>query len=154
MSLLDSKRFKALGQDWTARFDFNAAIALEDEDPKGRSFMEIVAPFLLRLDESDRRNPEKALAAAKAIKFGEIRMILAEALRGEHPDIDVETVGEICANIGIGKATEIVAWAIVQALPTPEDDDDEGGASGEENPPAAEKPKPNRRARRAAAATG
>lgn len=152
MSALDSKRFTALGQEWTARFDFNAAVELEEID--GRSFMEIVSPFLVRLDERDRHDPAKAFAAAKAIRFKEIRMILAEALRGAHPDITINDVGRICAAIGVGGATEIVAWAIVQALPTPEDADEDaketGGATGDENPPT----KPNRKARRTAAANG
>lgn len=150
MSTVDSKRFNALGKTWTARFDFNSAIAIEEI--YDQSFIEVVAPFLVRLDETDRHNPEKALAAAKAIKFGDIRTILEEALRGEHPEITTDEVGLICAAIGIGKATEIVAWAIVRALPTPEADDDTGGATGDENPPV--KPKPNRKTRRAAAATG
>lgn len=150
MSQLDSKRFKALGKTWTARFDFNSAIALEEI--YDQSFTQIVAPFLVRLDEADRDNPEKALAAAKAIKFGDIRTILEEALRGEHPDVTSEEVGLICAAIGVGKATQIVAWAIVQALPTPEADEDEGGATGDANPPTS--PKPNRKARRAAGAAG
>lgn len=147
MSFVDSKRFTALGKTWTARFDFNSAIALEDLYDK--SFMEIVAPFLMRLDEADRHNPEKALAAAKAIRLGDIRAILEEALRGEHPEISTDEVGSICAAIGVGKATEIVAWAIVQALPTAEDDD-AGGATSEANPPK----KVNRKGRRAAAAAG
>lgn len=147
MSFVDSKRFAALGKTWTARFDFNSAIALEDLYDK--SFMEIVAPFLMRLDEADRHNPEKALAAAKAIRLGDIRAILEEALRGEHPEISTDEVGSICAAIGVGKATEIVAWAIVQALPTAEDDD-AGGATSEANPPK----KTNRKGRRAAAAAG
>lgn len=153
MSLLDSKRFKALGQDWTARFDFNCAIELEENDPQARSFMEMVSPFLMRLDEKDRTDPAKALAAAKAIKFGDIRMILTEALREAHPDITENMVGKICAAIGVGKATEIVAWAVVQALPATEDEadgGDEGGATSDANPPK----KPNRKARRAAAVTG
>lgn len=153
MSSIDSKSFTALGQKWTARFDFNSAVELEEID--GRSFMEIVAPFLVRLDEQDRANPAKALAAAKAIRFKEIRMILAEALRDAHPDITIADVGHICAAIGVGAATEIVAWAIVRALPTAEeaeeDAKDAGGATGDENPPA---PKANRKARRAAAAAG
>lgn len=147
MSFVDSKRFTALEKTWTARFDFNSAIALEDLYDK--SFMEIVAPFLMRLDEADRHNPEKALAAAKAIRLGDIRAILEEALRGEHPEISTDEVGSICAAIGVGKATEIVAWAIVQALPTAEDDD-AGGATSEVNPPK----KANRKGRRAAAAAG
>jgi hypothetical protein len=154
MTTLDCKRFKALGKTWTARFDFNSAIALEEI--YDQSFMEIVAPFLVRLDETDRHNPEKAIAAAKAIKFGDIRTILEEALRGEHPEITTEEVGLICAAIGIGEATAIVGWAIVQALPTPEGDDDSndhgGGATGDANPP--KKAMPNRKVRRAAAATG
>ncbi len=148
MSSVDSKRFAALGKNWTARFDFNSAIALEDLYDK--SFMEIVAPFLMRLDEADRHNPEKALAAAKAIRLGDIRAILEEALRGEHPEITTDEVGSICAAIGVGKATQIVAWAIVQALPTVEADDETGGASSDKNPPK----KANRKTRRAAAAAG
>ena len=148
MAFVDSKRFAALGKTWIARFDFNSAITLEDLYDK--SFMEIVAPFLMLLDEADRHNPEKALAAAKAIRLGDIRAILEEALRGEHPDITTDEVGSICAAIGVGKATEIVAWAIVQALPTAEADDDAGGATSDENPPK----KPNRKTRRAAAAAG
>lgn len=152
MSAVDSKRFRALGREWIARFDFNSAVALEEID--GRSFMEIVAPFLVRLDEKDRGDPVKTLAAAKAIRFGEIRMILAEALRGEHPDIGIDEVGRICAEIGIGGATEIIAWAIVRALPAPDPDDDgdAGGATGEANPPP--KAGQNRKGRRAAAAAG
>lgn len=150
MTRLDSKRFNALGKTWTARFDFNAAVALEDL--YDRSFMEIVAPFLVRLDEADRLNPEKAIAAAKAIKFGDIRAILEEALRGEHPDVTSDEVGLICAAIGVGKATEIVAWAIVQALPTPETDDYAGGATRDANPPR--KPKASRGTQKVAAAGG
>lgn len=148
MTSLDSRRFTALGLEWIARFDFNSAIALEEADAQGRSFMEIVSPFLVRLDEADRRDPAKALAAAKAIKFGEIRAILTEALRGAHPDITDDQTGDICAELGIQRATEIVAWAIVRALPTGEDDD-AGGATGEAHPP-----KPNRKRRRTAAANG
>lgn len=152
MSVLDSKCFTALGQSWTARFDFNSAIALEEADAEGRSFMEIVAPFLVRLDETDRHDAAKVLAAAKAIKFGEIRAILHQALRGAHPSITETDVGEICAAIGIRTATEIVAWAIVRALPTADEDDTDdlgGGATGDANPP-----KGNRKTRRAAAANG
>lgn len=126
MSAVDEKRFKALGRDFVARFDFNAMCAVE-EARGGAGFLEIAGPFLQQLDESDRDDPAKAIAAAQKLKFADVRLILCEALRHAEPNIDLVDAGEIIGDIGLQGAMEIVAWAIVKAM---------GGGSGDagENP--------------------
>jgi hypothetical protein len=142
MSRLDEKRFKALGRDWTARFDFNATCAIEEETGKG--FYEFVGPLLVQLDAEDAEDPAKVFAAIKGIRQSDIRLVLFHALRGQH-DVTLEDVGEIIQSIGTPEAMAIVAWAIVQAMPTASND---GEPEGNARPPA------NRRARRAAASNG
>lgn len=139
MSALDEKRFTALGREFVARFDFNAMCAVE-EARGGRGFLEIAAPFLQQLGEGDRDDPVKAVEAAQRLKFADIRLILCEALRGAEPAIVPADAGDIIGDLGIAKAMEIVAWAIVKAVGS----GDEGGeAAGAADPP-------NRAARRKA----
>lgn len=144
MSRLDEKRFKALGQDWIARFDFNATCAIEDET--GKTFYEFVGPLLVQLDAEDAEDPTKVFAAIKGIRQSDIRLVLFHALIGQHEDTTLEQVGRIIQDIGTAQAMAIVAWAIVQAMPTASDDP----AEQEGNAPAA----PNRTAPRAAAKRG
>ncbi len=147
MSRLDEKRFTALGQEWTARFDFNATCAIEEETGKG--FYEVVAPYLVQLDEHDRQDPGKVLEVLKGISNSTTRLVLFHAL-SEHSQqiVTLEKVGEIIQDIGRLEAQKIVTWAIIRGLDgdTAKLDDDEGNAKAA--------PAPNRKARRAAASNG
>lgn len=143
MSRLDEKRFTALGQEWIARFDFNATCAIEEET--GESFYAVAAPFLKAIDQGDAKDPDTVLAMLGTRKNSAIRLMLYHALSYEH-DIDLLRVGEIIGEIGLGKATELVLWAIARGIDA-NADGDEGNAP---KAPAA----PNRKARRAAAARG
>lgn len=136
MSALDEKRFTALGREFVARFDFNAMCAVE-EARGGRGFLEIAAPFLQQLGEGERDDPVKAVEAAQRLKFADIRLILCEALRGAEPAIVPADAGEIIADLGIAKAMEIVAWAIVKAVGSGDEggNDAGGGATGAADPP-------------------
>lgn len=132
MSAIDAKRFTALGREWTARFDFNAICAIE-ERRDGRAFLEIVAPMLQRLDEKDRNNPAKQVAAASAIRFSDLRLILNQALQGAQAGTSVDETGAIIAEIGLTETMSIVAWAIGRGMGQAEGSE----AAGDENPPAA-----------------
>ena len=135
MSAIDSQRFTALGQEWTIRFDFNAICEIEEQT--GTKFMVTAAPFLglIGLGEMDS---EAGLAAiAQRVDFANLRQLLFWALQGAHEDIEIRTAGEIVSAIGLPRAVEIIARALVKALPT----GTEGDASGTENPP-----KPKRKA--------
>lgn len=114
MSRLDEKRFKALGQEWIARFDFNATCAIEEETGKG--FYEFVGPLLIQLDREDAKNPAKVFEAMKGIRQSDIRLVLLHALSGAH-DVTAEEVGDIVQEIGMGEAMAIVGWCLVQAMP-------------------------------------
>lgn len=140
MSRLDEKRFTALGQEWIARFDFNATCAIEDETGKG--FYEFVGPLMVRLDKEDLDDPDKVFAAIKGIRQSDIRLVLFHALAGAH-DVTLETVGEIIQELGTAEAMGVVAWAIAQAMSP--------GGGDEGNAP---KPAANRQARRAAKSAG
>ena len=143
MSRLDEKRFKALGVEWIARFDFNATCAIEEETGKG--FYEFVGPLLVQLDAEDETDPTKVFAAIKGIRQSDIRLVLFQALRGQH-DVTIEEVGDIIQDIGTAGAMGIVAWAIAQAMAPGGDAEPEGNAK---TPPTG-----NRRQRKAAARTG
>lgn len=144
MSRLDEKRFNALGQEWIARFDFNATCAIEEETGKG--FYEFVGPLLIQLDREDVENPSAVFSAIKGIRQSDIRLVLFHALSGAH-EVTLEDVGEIIQDIGIAGAMAVVAWAITQAMAPSSGEGTEGNA-----PTAA--PSPNRKARRAAAKAG
>lgn len=140
MSRLDEKRFTARGQEWIARFSFNATCAIEDET--GESFYAVAAPFITAIDKGDAEDPAKVLAMLGARKNSVIRLMLFHALSGNH-EVTLEEVGDLIDAIGLQEATAIVLWAIGRALGAG-DDGDEGNAK---TVPAA----PNRKARRAAA---
>lgn len=144
MSRLDEKRFTALGQEWIARFDFNATCAIEDET--GDSFYDVAAPFLEQLDKAEATNPAAALKLLGNRYNSRIRLLLFHALSDAH-DVTIEKVGDIIGDVGLAKATELVLWAIAKGLDADVDAVPEGNA-----PPAA--PAPNRKARRAGAARG
>jgi hypothetical protein len=143
MSRLDEKRFRALGQEWICRFDFNATCAIEEETGKG--FYEFVAPMLIQLDAEDAKNPAKVMQAITGLRQSNIRLVLFHALSGAH-EVTLEQVGDIIHDIGTAEAMGIIAWAIAQAMPGAGADDGEE----EGNVP----PAPNRKARRAAAKRG
>lgn len=143
MSRLDEKRFKALKQEWIARFDFNATCAIEEET--GKTFYEFVGPLIVQLDAEDTEDPTKVFAAIKGIRQSDIRLVVFHALIGQH-DVTIKQVGQIIQDIGTAEAMSIVAWAIVQAMPAASDDPDED----EGNAPAPV----NRKARRVAASRG
>lgn len=145
MSRLDEKRFRALGQEWICRFDFNATCAIEEETGKG--FYEFVAPMLIQLDAEDAQNPVKVLQAITGLRQSNIRLVLFHALSGAH-DVTLEQVGDIIQDIGTAETMGIIAWAIAQAMPGAGSQGEEGGATSAPNPPA------NRKARRAAAKLG
>lgn len=129
MSAADEKRFEALGKTWTARFDFNAMCRIEDE--YNLPFMQAVSSIMPSISPEETDDPNKVMAAAMRMKFGDIRRILREALFDSHPGITLDQTGQIISSIGITSALEISAWAISKAL-----GDNEGGdASGTENPP-------------------
>ncbi len=140
MSRLDEKRFTALGQEWIARFDFNATCAIEEETGKG--FYEFVGPLMVQLDQEDLEDPAKVFAAIKGIRQSDIRLVLFHALAGAH-DVSLADVGEIIQELGTAEAMGIVAWAIAQAMAP------SVGAEGNAPTPAG-----NRRQRRAAKSAG
>ena len=140
MSRLDEKRFKALGQEWAARFDFNATCAIEAETGKG--FWEFVSPLMIKLDPEDAMNPGKVMTAMAGLRQSDIRLIMFHALSGAH-DVTIEQVGEIIQDIGSAEAMGVVAWALGQAM---------GGEGDEGNAKAA--PTENRTQRKAAAKLG
>lgn len=125
----DDKRFTALGQEWIARFDFNSVCELEER--YDQPFLAIVAPMLGGLDESDRNNPEKQAEAASRIRMSDIRTILHQTLAANHEGVTLERAGEIIADMGIESAMEVIAWAVMKALP--QNKGGEGKADG--NPP-------------------
>lgn len=138
MSRLDEKRFTALGQEWVARFDFNATCAIEEETGKG--FYEFVGPLLIQLDRQDAKDPAKVFAAMRGLRLSDIRLVLFHALRGAH-DVSLAQVGEIIHELGTAEAMATVAWAISQAMAPAGSGEAEGNA-------------PNRKARKSAAASG
>lgn len=150
MSRLDEKRFKALGVEWIARFDFNATCAIEEET--GESFYTVAAPFLAKMDESGAASAEGVLRALGTRHNSRIRLLLFHALSDAH-DVRIEEVGKIIEAIGLAQATEVVLWAIERGIPFSGDEEAEGNA------PAAPKaaPKPvagNRKQRKIAARRG
>jgi len=112
---VDEKRFVALGQEWTARFDFNSVCELEES--YGRPFLAIVAPMLGGLDEEDADNPAKQVEAASRIRMSDVRKIMHEALRAHHHDVTLQGVGDIIGDVGLATAMDVVAWAVLRALP-------------------------------------
>lgn len=133
MSRLDEKRFRALGQEWIARFDFNATCAIEDETGKG--FYEFVAPLLIQLDEEDAKDPAKVMQAITGLRQSDIRLVIYHALSGAH-DVTKADVGDIIQEIGTPAAMGIIAWAIARAMPTASDEhgDEEGNAPPQRKP--------------------
>lgn len=145
MSRLDEKRFSALGQEWIARFGFNAQCAIEDETGKG--FYAFVAPMLIQLDANDAANPAKVMEALSGLRKTDMRLILWHALSEAH-EISLEEVGNIIQDIGDAEAMAVIAWAISKAMPSATIDD------GEPEGNAKASPAPNRQQRRAAAKSG
>lgn len=129
MAAIDEKRFEALGQEWVARFDFNSICELEDRT--GQSFFALVAPFLSGLDARDQGDPGKVMAAARAIRFKDMRLVMHQALLAQHPEVTITDTGEIIGSIGLESAMEVVAWAIMKGMPSKK----EGAKSGAGNPP-------------------
>ena len=113
MSRLDEKRFDALGQQWIARFDFNATCAIEEET--GDSFYTVAAPFLAQIDEGNAKDPAKVLEALGTRYNSRIRLMLFHALSGQH-DVTIEDAGRIIGDIGLQAAMEVVLWAIAKGL--------------------------------------
>lgn len=134
MSRIDEKRFKALKQDWNARFDFNAMCALEEETRKG--IYEFLAPMVIQLNEKDAADPSAVLKAVSALKMSDLRLVIYHALSGHH-DVSPEDVGDIIEDIGMAKAMQIVGWAFQRAMPTKSNNEaEEGGATSSKNPPS------------------
>ena len=113
----DEKTFSALGQDWTARFDFNAICAIEER--YDRPFLEMVAPLLGGVSAEDADNPEAVAAAASRIKFSDLRIIFHQSLLHHQPETTAEGAGDVIADMGLEAAMEIVAWAVLTAMPKP-----------------------------------
>lgn len=148
MSALDSKRFAALGKNWTARFSFNAQCAIEEET--GRGFFELVGPMLIKLDDEDRDDAAKVMAAMSALRTSDIRLVFHHALLAEHPDLTRHEAGELIEAIGMGGAMEVVAWAIARGVAGANDEGEDEG-----NGPTLTKPaKPNLRTKKAVGARG
>ena len=114
MSAVDQKTFTALGQEWTARFDFNSICEIEDRT--GRPFLSVVAPFMSRIDLSDIENPEKIAAAASELRMSDFRSILYQSLRAKHPDVTINKAGEIVADMGLDGVMPVIVWAIQKGL--------------------------------------
>ena len=129
MPAIDEKRFEALGQEWVARFDFNSICELEDRT--GQSFFELVAPFLSGLDARDQDDAGKVMAAARAIRFKDMRLVMHQALLAKQPDTTITDTGEIIGDIGLEQAMEVVAWAIINGMPSRQ----EGAKGGAGDPP-------------------
>lgn len=127
----DEKRFDAGGRTWVARFDFNAICELEERS--GTSFLEYVAPFMMKVEEGDKDDPAKLLQAARGIKFADLRAIFHQSLLAAQPDTSLASAGNLIEQVGLPKVMEIVAWAIVKAMPSQE------GAAGDDG--AAHPPK-------------
>ena len=111
----DEKTFAALGQDWTARFDFNSICEIEER--YDRPFLDMVGPMLSGVGMADKDDPAKVAAAAARIKFSDLRAILHQALLARHADVTLPVAGEIIGEIGLEGVMEIVGWAVVKAMP-------------------------------------
>lgn len=133
MSAIDQKRFKALGQNWIARFDFNAICNLEER--VGSGFWEFVSPMMIQLDEGDAGNEQKVMEAVTGLRMSDLRLVMFFALQSNHAEMTEALAGDIIQDLGgFSGAMEIVAWAIMQAIPF-DTSEDEGGATGAPNPP-------------------
>lgn len=111
----DEKTFSALGRDWTARFDFNAICAIEERFD--RPFLEMVSPLLGGVSEEDKDNPEALAAAASKIKMSDIRAIFHQSLLARQPETTADDAGNVISDMGLEAAMEIVAWAVLSAMP-------------------------------------
>lgn len=129
MAAIDEKRFEALGQEWVARFDFNSICELEERT--GQSFFALVGPFLGGLEERDKDDAGKVMAAAKAIRMSDVRMVLHQSLLACQPETTTTKTGEIIGEIGFDTAMTIVAWAILKGMPSQK----EGAKGGAKGPP-------------------
>lgn len=113
----DERKFAALGRDWTARFDFNAICAIEER--YDRPFLDMVAPLLGSVDVADKDDPAALAAAASKIKFSDLRVIFHQSLLHHQPEATATDAGNVIGDMGLEAAMEIVAWAVVQAMPSP-----------------------------------
>jgi hypothetical protein len=118
----DERKFAALGQDWTARFDFNSICALEER--YDRPFLDLVAPFMASVELNDDGEPDEAsaVAAASKIKFSDLRAIFHQSLLSHQPATSAEDAGSVIADMGLDAAMHIITWAIMVAMPAPKAD--------------------------------
>ena len=133
MSALDEKRFDALGQEWTVRFDFNAMCRIEEAFDK--PFMEVIVSVLPQVGAADMEDRGKVVAAAMQMRMGDVRVLLREGLAGAHPDVTLDQAGSVIGAIGIQAALEVVAWGVSRALGTDDGETGGGDAPGGANPP-------------------
>lgn len=134
MAAIDEKRFTALGQEWVARFDFNAICEMEERT--GQSFFALVSPFLNGLTEADKDDQAKVLAAAKAIRVSDVRMVLHQSLLACQPETTLADTGNIVGDIGLDKAMEVVGWAIMKGMPGQKEGAKRGAANPRKGRPA------------------
>lgn len=139
MAKVDEKRFEALGQDWSVRFDFGAMCDIEERT--GENFMASAAPFLALVDADALGDDRAMVALAGRVSFSNMRQLLVWVLSPAHPEIDKAVVSEIITEIGMTETVAILATAIARAIPQG------GGAAGDENPP--KKPPKRRKAPKA-----
>jgi hypothetical protein len=110
---VDEKRFDVAGDEWIARFDFNAICELEER--YGKPFLSLVSPFLgsVSADDSD----EAKVAAASRIKFADLRAIFHQSLLDAQPNTTAKDAGALIESMGLPAVMEVVSWAIEKAMP-------------------------------------
>lgn len=147
MSAVDSQRFIALGQEWTARFDFNSICEIEERT--GQTFMAAAAPFLALIDPEQVGKASSMVALAERVSFSNMRLLLCWALEGAHPDITLHRAGEIVNEIGMAETMALLSVAIARGLPQGRqaDGSGKGGATGAANPRKAARKTPRKGAK-------
>lgn len=117
----DQKTFSALGKEWVARFDFNAICAIEER--YDRPFLDMVAPLLGSVHVDDKDDPVALAAAAAKIKFSDLRVIFHQSLLHNQPEATLSDAGDVIGDMGLEAAMEVVAWAVVKAMPSPKEEE-------------------------------
>lgn len=111
----DGVKFEALGQSWTLRFGINAWCDLEDRTGLG----------VTELLEQFQSKPS----------FNLIRNCLWAGLQEASPDITLKDVGQLVDNLGIPKASALLAPALQAAFPEEKKQAAKAEGKAEGNPP-------------------
>jgi hypothetical protein len=138
MSVKGEVRFEAAGKVFTAVFGFTAMAAMEAhfDEPFGTAIRRVFPAATPEISA----DPEKLAALGASIRVTDLGTMFGFSLMKHHGGLTEKAIDDLIDDLGLARATQIVAESLHAAIGDASDDVKGGDGTATENPPPRRRP--------------